>query len=81
MKIRSIKNYCSICGCYIPDKWFTCPACGSNFIPERETKTNNELQTTNFKEWEINFKEWEIKEIRYGRFGNSFNGTIDVYKF
>lgn len=25
-------------------------------------------------------KEWEIKEIRYDRFGNSFNGTIDVYK-
>lgn len=73
MKIRSIKNYCPICGCYIPDKWFTCPACGSNFIPERETKTNNELPTMNFKEWEI----WKIKEIRYGR----FNDTIDIYKF
>ena len=67
MKIRSMKNYCPICGCYRPDKWFTCPACGSNFIPERE-KTNNELPTTNFKEWGT----WEI----------IYNDdTIDVYKF
>lgn len=75
MKIRSIKNYCPICGCYRPDNWFTCPACGSNFIPERETKTNNELPITTNNELPItNFKEWEIKEIRYGR----FNDTLKI---
>ena len=28
-------KYCSFCGCYIPDDWDNCPACGKrNYIPE-----------------------------------------------
>ena len=28
-------KYCSFCGCYIPDDWDNCPACGKeNYTPE-----------------------------------------------
>ena len=28
-------KYCSFCGCYIPDNWDNCPACGKrNYTPE-----------------------------------------------
>ena len=28
-------KYCSFCGCYIPDNWDNCPACGmENYTPE-----------------------------------------------
>ena len=28
-------KYCLFCGCYIPDNWDNCPACGKrNYTPE-----------------------------------------------
>ena len=28
-------KYCSFCGCYIPDNWDNCPACGKeNYTPD-----------------------------------------------
>ena len=40
-------KYCSFCGCYIPDDWDNCPACGMenytlDFICSNKTMLNNE---------------------------------------
>ena len=40
-------KYCSFCGCYIPDDWDNCPACGKenytlDFTCSNKTILNNE---------------------------------------
>ena len=39
-------KYCSFCGCYIPDNWDNCPACGKrNYTPELIIHYNNPIDT------------------------------------
>lgn len=39
-------KYCSFCGCYIPDDWDNCPACGKrNYTPELIIYYNKPIDT------------------------------------
>ena len=39
-------KYCLFCGCYIPDNWDNCPACGKeNYTPELIMYYNKPIDT------------------------------------
>ena len=39
-------KYCLFCGCYIPDNWDNCPACGKrNYTPELIIYYNKPIDT------------------------------------
>ena len=60
---------CNVCGCYVPDKWDTCPACRNAYgsvIRNNHKKSN----FTVFKVNVMNDREIIAKEL-FGRYGDA----------
>lgn len=62
---------CNVCGCYVPDKWNTCPACHT---------TNKSVIRNNYKKSDITVFEVNVMNNRkiiakefFGLYSNAYN--------
>lgn len=63
---------CSSCGCYIPDKWITCPACDARVKIGKEALTSP-VKSPSFYRVDVLYNYERSKDSQFfGRYENAY---------
>jgi len=71
---------CSSCGCYVPDKWITCPACEARVKPSKEALAPRPYHNTTSKVFldgvyrvKVYYKDDTMTDTIFGAYENALN--------